>query len=177
MRAAWRMRSRISWAEHFDACRVGIRPESSYLSGMRRSLPTLLMLVLLVACGTDTTTTSTGASSTSSSTTSTVAKTTTTAASTTTLAVTATTESEIDVTVADGVVDGPDRFEFALGDLVEITVLTDVADEIHVHGYDLMFDVEPGIPVEISFEADAQGIFEVELEESEIPLFEIQVTP
>lgn len=81
------------------------------------------------------------------------------------------------MTVTGGVVDGPDLFEYALGDLVEITVLTDVADEIHVHGFDIRYDAEPGVPVEISFEADAQGIFEVELEESELPLFEIQVTP
>jgi len=176
MRTGWRMRSPISWAEHSVACRVGIQPESSYLSGMRRSLPTLLLLVSLVACGTDTTTTTESPGI--STTTTTVSETTSTEAEvTTTLSETTTTALAIDVTVAGGVVEGPDRFEFALGDLVEITVLTDVADEIHVHGYDLMFDVGPGIPVEISFEADAQGIFEVELEESELPLFEIQVTP
>jgi hypothetical protein len=79
--------------------------------------------------------------------------------------------------VDGGQVEGPDLFEFALGDQVEITVLTDVADEIHVHGYDLRYDAEPGVPVEISFEADAPGIFEVELEASHLPLFEIQVTP
>jgi heme/copper-type cytochrome/quinol oxidase subunit 2 len=60
---------------------------------------------------------------------------------------------------------------------VEITVLTDVADEIHIHGYDIRYDAQPGIPVEISFEADAPGIFEVELESNHLPLFEIQVSP
>ena len=144
---------------------------------MRRLLWTVVTISLVVACGNSTTTSTTAASSTSSTTT-TVAETTTTAAAvTTTVAETTTTVSEIDVTVADGVVDGPDRFEYALGDQVEITVLTDIADEIHVHGYDLRYDVEPGIPTEISFEADAPGIFEVELEASQLPLFEIQVTP
>jgi heme/copper-type cytochrome/quinol oxidase subunit 2 len=79
--------------------------------------------------------------------------------------------------VVGGQVEGPDQFEFALGDQVEITVLTDVADEIHIHGYDLRYDAEPGVPVEISFEAEAPGVFEVELEASHLPLFDLEVTP
>lgn len=136
------------------------------------------MAILVVTCGSGATTSTTQGSSTSTTTTTTVAETTSTAAAvTTTVPQTTTTGLEADVTVTGGEVDGPDLFEYALGDLVEITVLTDVADEIHVHGYDLMFDAEPGIPVEISFEADAQGIFEVEMEANHLLLFEIQVTP
>lgn len=142
---------------------------------MRRFLPAVLIALLMVACGGDTATTTTGASSTT--TTSTLAASTSTSVTVTTLAETTTTALEIDVTVTNGEVDGPDLFEFALGDLVEITVLIDVADEIHVHGYDLSFDAEPGTPVEITFAADAQGIFEVELETNHLLLFEIQVTP
>ena len=81
------------------------------------------------------------------------------------------------MTVTAGVVDGPDRFEVVMGEVVEITVLTDVADEVHVHGYDLTFPTEPGVPTLVTFTADAQGIFEVELEAAEIPLFELVVTP
>ena len=165
------------WGERLRRCeRIGIQFDSFYLAEMRRPFLFLLAAVLVVACGNESATTTTGEPSTT--TTTTLAETTSSpAAVTTTVAETKTTASEIDVTVAGGVVDGPDLFEYALGDQVKITVLTDVADEIHVHGYDVRFDAEPGIPVEISFEADAPGIFEVELEESQLPLFELEVTP
>lgn len=132
--------------------------------------------MIIVACGNGPSTTSTAETSTTSTT---VPETTSTAAATTSTAAaeTTSTTSEIDVTVVGGQVEGPDLFEFALGDQVEITVLTDVADEIHIHGYDLRYDAEPGVPVEISFEAEAPGIFEVELEASHLPLFDLEVTP
>ena len=141
---------------------------------MRRFLAPLVVAVLVIACGSSTTTTTTAAVTT---TTSPAASTTTGATPSTTLAGPTTTTRAVDVTVAGGVVDGPDTFEYSQGDQVDIIVLVDVADEIHVHGYDIMFDTEPGVPVEISFEADAQGIFQVELEGTSLPLFEIQVTP
>ncbi len=122
--------------------------------GMQRLLLAIMIAVLVIACGDTPTTTTTVASGPST-----------------------TNADEVDVNVAGGVIDGPDHFEYHLGDQVEIVVLTDVADEIHVHGYDKMFDAEPGVPVVISFEADVQGIFEVELEGSALKLFEIQVTP
>lgn len=160
----WQRRSPSSWVSR----------HVPYLSAMRATLLALL-IVVVVACGTDTPATTTTGSS--LATTTTAVTTTTTAAGSTTVGETTTTASEIDVTVAGGEVDGPDLFEYVLGDLVEITILTDVADEIHVHGYDLRYDAEPGVPVEIVFAADAPGIFEVELEADHLPLFEIQVIP
>ncbi len=90
---------------------------------------------------------------------------------------TTTTALAVDITVNGDVVDGPGRIEVAMGDLVEVAILADVADEIHVHGFDLTFPIEPGVPTVVTFTPDAQGIFEVELEEGEIPLFELVVTP
>ncbi len=43
-------------------------------------------------------------------------------------------------------------------------VESDVADEIHVHGYDLKKDVPAGGSVSFSFPASIEGVFEVELE-------------
>jgi hypothetical protein len=40
---------------------------------------------------------------------------------------------------------------------------TDTSDEIHLHGYDKYADVAPGRSARFSFEADAEGIFEIEL--------------
>jgi hypothetical protein len=142
---------------------------------MLRYLLLLLVAMIMVACGVDPATTTTAETT---STTTTVPETASTAvATTTTAAESTTTKLAVDVTVAGGQVEGPDLFEVGLGDLVEITVLVDVADEIHVHGYDLRYDTAPGVPVTVSFDADALGIFEVELEASRLPLFEIQVAP
>jgi hypothetical protein len=49
--------------------------------------------------------------------------------------------------------------------------------EIHLHGYDLMKDVEAGGSVTFSFKADIEGVFEVELEETKTPIAELSVEP
>lgn len=74
-------------------------------------------------------------------------------------------------------VNGPAVFEFLPGDAVEITVLSSVDDEIHLHGYDLYFDARVGEVTVIDFVADVPGIFEVELETTHLLLFEIEVSP
>lgn len=74
-------------------------------------------------------------------------------------------------------VDGPDTISVAQGETVVFQVVADVADEVHVHGYDLLFETVPGEPIVVEFMADATGIFEVELEESHLDLVNIEVTP
>src|SRR5687768_6737517 len=46
---------------------------------------------------------------------------------------------------------------------VVIVVRTELADHVHLHGYDLMADVGPGQPATIRFTATAPGRFELEL--------------
>src|SRR3954465_11826230 len=53
---------------------------------------------------------------------------------------------------------------FKKGDQAVLKVNSDTADEIHVHGDDLMKDVEKGGSVPFSFKATIDGRFEVELE-------------
>ena len=69
------------------------------------------------------------------------------------------------------------RDSVARGRIVVITVTSDVADHVHVHGYDLMADVAPGAPATIRFTADAPGRFEVELEDSGVQIAELEVRP
>ena len=69
------------------------------------------------------------------------------------------------------------RDSVAQGRDVVITVTSDVADEVHVHGYDLMADVAPGAPATIRFTADAPGRFEIELENSAVQIAELEVRP
>ncbi|MET0566305.1 MAG: hypothetical protein ABW021_07675 [Acidimicrobiia bacterium] len=141
---------------------------------------TILTAVLLFASacdgGTDATTTT---PSTIPTTPTTVPTTTTTtiAATTSTVGETTTTGQEIDVIVDAGEVSGPGRFTFTVGDPVSIWMLSDVDAEIHVHGYDLFFEAMAGVPIEIALTADVPGIWEVELEETHVPLFVLEVTP
>ena len=51
-----------------------------------------------------------------------------------------------------------------------------MAEEIHVHGYDVIRSVTAGGSATLRFEADAPGIWEVELEESGELLFELTVS-
>ena len=67
------------------------------------------------------------------------------------------------------------RVRISRGEKVRIQVEADHAEEVHVHGYDLKKDVAPGKPAVIEFTADAPGVFEVELEEAALKLFELQV--
>lgn len=78
--------------------------------------------------------------------------------------------------VRDGVVRGPAEITIAKGEVVHAWVTADVADEVHVHGFDLHFDVVPGERAHVEFEASAAGIYEVELEESGLLLFTLKVT-
>ena len=72
---------------------------------------------------------------------------------------------------------GISRDSVDLGSDVVVTVTSDVADEVHVHGYDLMADVAPGSPATIRFKADAPGRFEIELEGTGVQIAELEVRP
>lgn len=74
-------------------------------------------------------------------------------------------------------VGGVQQLEYSAGEQIEFTVESDVASEVHVHGYDLMKDVKAGGSVSYSFPAEIEGIFEVELEETKEQIAEIRVNP
>jgi hypothetical protein len=63
------------------------------------------------------------------------------------------------------------------GDTVLLRVRSPKADEVHVHGYDILQRVRPGRTVTISFKADITGIFEIELEQAHQPLGTLRVNP
>ena len=62
-------------------------------------------------------------------------------------------------------------------DRVVLTVRSDVSDEVHLHGYNLMKDVAPGAPAVIAFKATIPGQFEAELEDRGLQFAEITVNP
>jgi hypothetical protein len=85
---------------------------------------------------------------------------------------------QVDVVVVGGEPQGGIvRESVDLDSEVVVTVTSDVADEVHVHGYDLMADVAPGAPATIRFTADAPGRFEIELEDTGVQIAELEVRP
>src|SRR5829696_10167834 len=69
------------------------------------------------------------------------------------------------------------KLRFEQGETVRFRVRADVADHVHVHGYDLIKAVEPGKTVTFSFPADITGIFEIELEDAGEQIAQLRVDP
>jgi hypothetical protein len=74
-------------------------------------------------------------------------------------------------------VGGIAELEFAKGDQIRFVVESDVADHVHLHGYDVFRDIAAGGKAEFDVPATIEGVFEVELEDRVVPLAEITVTP
>jgi hypothetical protein len=54
-----------------------------------------------------------------------------------------------------------------------IVITSDVADELHLHGYNLKRDLTPGKTARLPFRATIEGTVEAELEERGLPLVRI----
>jgi len=63
------------------------------------------------------------------------------------------------------------------GDQIHFKVQSDVADEVHVHGYDLMKDVKAGGTIAFDFPATIEGVFEAELEGRKEQIIDLRVNP
>ena len=72
---------------------------------------------------------------------------------------------------------GVKRLSFDSGERVRFSVTSDVADEVHVHGYDISEEVPAGGSVRFSFPASIEGVFEVELEGRGVQIAELRVSP
>ena len=54
-----------------------------------------------------------------------------------------------------------------------IVITSDVADELHLHGYNLKRDLTPGKTARLPFRATIEGTVEAELESRGLPLVRI----
>jgi hypothetical protein len=82
------------------------------------------------------------------------------------------------IEVVDGEpVGGVAELAFTEGENIRFVVESDVADHVHLHGYDVFQDVPAGGKVEFNVPATIPGVFEVELEDRVVPLAEITVNP
>jgi len=85
--------------------------------------------------------------------------------------------TEIRIVVVNGAPKGGIvREKVEKGDRVVLIVRSDVADHVHLHGYDIMRDVAPGQPARLPFKATIPGRFEVELEDRGVPIADISVS-
>lgn len=87
---------------------------------------------------------------------------------------------DIEVTIEGGEVSTlTDRVRVAVGDTVRLVVHSDVADEVHVHGIEVLLPVEPGAPASLEFvvpEGTAPGLYEIETHESALQLLQLEVS-
>jgi len=82
------------------------------------------------------------------------------------------------VEVRDGTpVGGVQTYRWKKGETIDLTVRSDTADEVHLHGYDLHKDVAQGGTVRFRVPATIEGKFEVELEEHKQELANVEVVP
>ena len=83
----------------------------------------------------------------------------------------------ITVDVAGGApVGGVQRVEVDRGSVVALMVTSDIAEEVHVHGYDILRGVSEGHPAQFAFIAEIPGVFEVELEGSGRLLLRLEIS-
>jgi hypothetical protein len=86
--------------------------------------------------------------------------------------------AQVRIVVRDGApVGGIRRVTVGEGRRVVLTVMSDVADHVHLHGYNLMRDVAPGMPARLAFRATIVGTVEVELEGRRLQLATITTQP
>jgi hypothetical protein len=69
------------------------------------------------------------------------------------------------------------KLRYTEGDTVSFRVVSDTAEEVHVHGYDIKKELEAGKEATMSFKASITGIFEIEFEGSAEQIGELRVDP
>jgi hypothetical protein len=71
----------------------------------------------------------------------------------------------------------PQTLEYERGETIRLRFRSDVAEEVHIHGFDRYVDVPAGGTKTERFEASLEGIFEVESHGSGELLAKLQISP
>lgn len=74
-------------------------------------------------------------------------------------------------------VGGIRQLTYNKGERVHFKVASDISEEVHMHGYDIMKDVKAGGTVTFDFPATIEGVFEAELEGRKEQILELTVNP
>jgi hypothetical protein len=82
------------------------------------------------------------------------------------------------VEVVDGKPDGGVQvLEYRKGEHVDLTVNSDTAGQLHVHGYGLREALRVGSATRLGFEAELEGEFRIELERTKQAIAVLRVRP
>ena len=152
-----------------------MNPQFRTVALIAAGLGLLVSLYFALRPGDDETTPTTSVAQTTTAATTTEPEVTTTAATTTAPAEPAVVR--ITVSVPGDKAPTVKHFTIKQGSQVVFVVESELADEVHLHGYDLSADVAPGAPATIRFKADAPGLFEAELESRSLPIAQLEVRP
>ena len=87
------------------------------------------------------------------------------------------TSKRINVTVTGGKSMSPSTWTAHHNDRVIIYITSDIDGEVHLHGYDIAFNLTHGLPWTISFAADKTGDFPIEWETTGVHLGDLEVSP
>ena len=139
----------------------------------------LAVVLVTAACGGETAATTTVAETTTtevSTTTTGPAETTTTTVMETTTTTEAADPYAFDIVIEGTTVTGGGRISVPFGETVTLRFTSDVADEIHIHGYDIYVDLEPGVQAEVSFVADIPGLVEIETHNSHLVIANLEAS-
>jgi hypothetical protein len=74
-------------------------------------------------------------------------------------------------------VGGKKTFKFTKDENARIDVTSDKAGEVHLHGYDIEKEVNPGKTTKFQFKADIEGVFDLEDHASDAKLANVEVGP
>lgn len=85
-------------------------------------------------------------------------------------------EQTFDLAIEEGTM-APDEITVGEGEQVTFRITSDRPVEFHLHGYDLVEEVEPGEPAELSFDATISGRFEIEDHNTDTVLGVLLVQP
>jgi plastocyanin len=69
----------------------------------------------------------------------------------------------------------PGRQTVSAGDRVQLTITTDTANEVHIHGVEIEKATKPGVPLTVEFVVQDPGIYAVELHKPELLLLQLVV--
>jgi len=82
----------------------------------------------------------------------------------------------INVTVTAGKAMDPPAWKVNQNDSVTVNIKSDTDGEVHLHGYDIHFEVKAGQTVSQSFQADKSGNFPIEWESTSTDLGRLVVS-
>lgn len=85
---------------------------------------------------------------------------------------------EARIELRDGrLAEGPEAVRVVQGQTVELTVLSDRNDELHLHGYDITLQLQANKPATLAVEATRSGRFEYEIHSSHSGVGALEVYP